>query len=152
MEIHRATAQDAPGLARLRCDFFRAMEPDSDADYPMFYRQLLDYLPAALERESLLAVVAAENGEIVGTAFLTPQERPLKPGSPGTAIGYVTNMYTLPAHRRKGAGRAMLESLIALARQRGLAELDLTATEDGLPLYQAAGFAADKNPFMRLRL
>ncbi|MEU4694081.1 GNAT family N-acetyltransferase [Actinoplanes sp. NPDC023714] len=55
----------------------------------------------------------------------------------GTAVG-VYWLATLPEHRSKGAGRAVLTTALAAAPDR---HFTLIATEAGLPLYESAGFA-----------
>jgi putative acetyltransferase len=61
--------------------------------------------------------------------------------------GEVKSMHTAAAARGRGAGRAMLAHLIAVARQRGYAQLSLEtgsmpAFEPARALYASAGFAA----------
>ncbi len=54
--------------------------------------------------------------------------------------GYVTNMYTLPAYRRRGLARQLLEQLIAHAWAVGIKRLFLEASREGLTLYEEFGF------------
>jgi ribosomal protein S18 acetylase RimI-like enzyme len=70
------------------------------------------------------------NGGAISTVTLTPQ---------GSACGIWT-MATAPAHRRQGAGRALLSSLIESYRRRGVARFFLFASPDGEPLYELLGF------------
>lgn len=74
-------------------------------------------------------VVALAGGEVVGTALCSP-------------FGDVAamNMIIVDARMRgRGLGRALMEQVIAFG---GARELRLTATADGLPLYEKLGFAA----------
>lgn len=50
------------------------------------------------------------------------------------------NVYTLPGYRHRGLARRGMEMLIDEARHRGLSSLELSATEQGRPLYEALGF------------
>ena len=43
-------------------------------------------------------------------------------------------------YRRKGISRRMVEMLIEEAKEKGVTEISLDATEMGRPLYEAIGF------------
>ncbi|MDD9720732.1 GNAT family N-acetyltransferase [Sulfitobacter sp. PR48] len=74
-------------------------------------------------------VVALRDGKVVGTALCS-------------AFGDVAtmNMIIVDAQMRgRGLGRSLMEQVIAIG---GARELRLTATADGLPLYEKMGFVA----------
>lgn len=54
--------------------------------------------------------------------------------------GKIGRMAVLPEWRGSGVGRAMLETLIALARTQGLSEVSLSAQTHAIPFYEQAGF------------
>lgn len=63
----------------------------------------------------------------------------------GSGVGYgelgvVGNMIVAEAHRRRGIGRAVLDTVVADLRDRGVRRLELYATTDGRRLYERAGF------------
>ena len=57
------------------------------------------------------------------------------------ALGVVGNMIVDPAHRRRGIGAAILEGVVDFLAQRGCTRLELSATDEGRPLYAKHGFA-----------
>ncbi len=60
-------------------------------------------------------------------------------------VAEVKRMYTLPSHRGRGLGRAILARIEALAREEGFARLVLETGsnfEAALHVYDGAGFAA----------
>jgi GNAT superfamily N-acetyltransferase len=57
----------------------------------------------------------------------------------GNTVG-IWSMGTVPEQQRRGAGRALLEGVIARHRQMGAATFYLLATEAGKPLYRSIGF------------
>jgi putative acetyltransferase len=62
----------------------------------------------------------------------------------GAGIGEVKRMFTLPAHRGRGVGRAILARIEQLARAEGLARLVLETGsnfEAACRIYERAGFA-----------
>ena len=56
-------------------------------------------------------------------------------------LGVVGNMIVDPGHRRRGIGAAILESVVDFLDERGCTRLELSATDEGRPLYARHGFA-----------
>jgi predicted GNAT family N-acyltransferase len=54
--------------------------------------------------------------------------------------GRIGRMAVLPEWRGRGVGRAMLETLIALSREQGLAHVSLSAQTHAIPFYAKSGF------------
>jgi len=106
----------------------RAAEPAS-----FWLRRIAD--PSGLSA----AFGAFESNELVGAVALEFSAKP-KTKHKGLVIG----MYTAPAARGKGVGRALIESVVAHARAKdGLLLLTLTVTEGNEPavnLYRGVGF------------
>ena len=73
----------------------------------------------------------------------------LKPGMELT--GTVLNVYTRPACRRRGYGRAVMKALLAEAQAMELCSVELKATEDGVPLYKAVGFEDDSSEYRLMK-
>jgi predicted GNAT family N-acyltransferase len=89
-------------------------------------------VPEALEWDGLdenaVHVLASDDANRpIGCARLLPQ-------------GKIGRMAVLPEWRGSGVGRTMLETLIALARARGLPEVSLSAQTHAIPFYEQAGF------------
>jgi GNAT superfamily N-acetyltransferase len=87
-----------------------------------------------------LAWVADDASTVVAATGLTVLDRRPYPGNLTGLDGYVTNMFTLPAYRRRGLARQLLEYLIAHARQVGIKRLFLESSREGQPLYEEFGF------------
>jgi ribosomal protein S18 acetylase RimI-like enzyme len=61
----------------------------------------------------------------------------------GALDAYLEELYVVPKHRGRGLGRALLESAMEHARERGAAHIDLGTSEDDIAaraLYESAGF------------
>lgn len=54
--------------------------------------------------------------------------------------GELQSMYGTSAHRGRGIGTALLESLTAAADARGVSRVTVAANDKALPLYVEAGF------------
>jgi len=86
---------------------------------------------AVLEPPHARCVVAVDEGDrVVGMGS----------GISYGALGFVGNMIVDEAHRRRGIGAAILESVIDFLAKRGAVRLELYATVDGRPLYARYGF------------
>lgn len=80
-------------------------------------------------------------GEAVACGTLALFVRPPYPGNLAGREGYVLNMYTLPAWRRRGMANALLVAIKAYAREQQLGRLWLHASDEGRSLYERFGFA-----------
>ncbi len=81
-----------------------------------------------------------DNGEIVATAAILFHEYPPTFTNRPEIRGYVTNMYTAPAYRKKGIATELLDKLKEEAKKRGAAKMWLGASEMGRPVYEKYGF------------
>ena len=52
------------------------------------------------------------------------------------------NVYTHEDYRRRGVARRLVEMLMEEAKDRGVTEISLDATDSGRPLYESLGFKA----------
>jgi GNAT superfamily N-acetyltransferase len=156
VEVRRATPADAAELVRLRGILFAAKqghEPDDDA-WQHEARKILERRLAE-GRPTLVAFVVDQPdtpGRLAACAVGTVEERLGGPGNPSGLAGYIFNVATDPAHRRRGYSRRCVASLLGWYREHGIATVDLRATPPAEPLYQSLGFARTADPAMRLRL
>lgn len=130
-EIRRAGAGDAANVARLLHDF------NSEYDEPT------PAIPALTER---LGELLGENEITVLLAGDPPTGFALFRLRPSlwakAADTYLEELYVIPEQRRKGIGRALLETSIEAARQAGANHFELTTGEDDTEaraLYESRG-------------
>jgi ribosomal protein S18 acetylase RimI-like enzyme len=124
MKIRRATEADTEVMRRLWDEF--TVEA-TFAPYPGN-----PFEPALLTDH--VALVAEEVGEPVGTVYANLT-------SPH--FGFVFGLYTRPAARRRGVGRALMRAIGAVLREEGrqyvLLNVD-TPNEDARAFYERLGF------------
>ena len=91
------------------------------------------HVPPELEMDEndphCIHALAYEDGTPVGTARLLPD-------------GHIGRMAVLKLWRRRGVGAALLRALVQAARERGDAEVLLSAQVHALSFYRAHGFAS----------
>jgi ribosomal protein S18 acetylase RimI-like enzyme len=152
IETRRAGADDAAELMRLRSVMMDAVRPGGpgpgswvDAGVPVVQRLLGD-------TDTVAAFVVDKPGTpglaacVVG---LIDQRLP-GPNDPTGLRGYVLNVATDPAYRRRGFSRACMTALLEWYAQRGIGAVDLRASAEGEPLYASLGFTRNRDPGMRL--
>jgi len=93
-----------------------------------------------LGTEDFVAYVVEDEGRVVSGGAGWLEEHLPSPYQLDARRGHIASMSTDPAHRRKGYGREVFEALMAWFTERGIARVDLRATPDGQPLYEAFGF------------
>ncbi|MEU4622272.1 GNAT family N-acetyltransferase [Actinoplanes sp. NPDC023801] len=154
MKIRQAVVADADELVRLRAimlGHFSTANWNDDWREPArasLARRLADPRPT-------LAAFVAEHPDgpgLVSCAVGLIEERLGNPFNPDGRVGYVFNVSTDPAMRRRGYSRACMEALLQWFRDQGVRAADLTASPDGEPLYASLGFTRKSDPAMRLRL
>ncbi|MEU2287595.1 GNAT family N-acetyltransferase [Streptomyces sp. NPDC013178] len=119
--------ESLPGLRR------RLAEPDGD-----FGAFVVDHP----ERPGALAAL------VVGTV----EYRIGRAGNPHGTVGFVFSVATDPDARRRGYARACMDALLAWFRERGVRQVQLTASADAEPLYVSLGFKPKPDPLLELLL
>jgi len=130
-EIRRAQASDAADIARLLHDF------NAEYDDPTLGVPALTQRVAELLANDEITVLLAGDPPL-GLALLRT-----RPSLWSTATDvYLEELYVVPAHRRQGIGRALLNTAIETARQSGADHFELTTGEtdtQARALYESTG-------------
>jgi GNAT superfamily N-acetyltransferase len=152
-EARRAAEADTTELIRLRAVMLHAV--DGEAPEPGPWQQtgqelLRSWLadPAA----PFAAFVVGDPdrpGRLASCAVGAIDERLPTPRHPTGRVGYVYNVGTDPAHRRRGYSRACMGALLDWFDGQGVTRVELKASADGEPLYAAFGFTRIAEPVMR---
>lgn len=137
----RAGLEDLELLVRTRIEVLRAANglPDT-ADMSDVEEQSRGYYRAALESGEHVAYLVFDGGELAGAGGVSFYRLLPTYHNPSGENGYIMNMYTRPACRRRGIAYKTLDLLVAAARERGVSRITLEATRMGRPLYEKYGF------------
>ena len=145
--IRPATLGDADVLVHHRVAMFSDMGVPLDAAVVAadYRRWLAALMPAGTYRAW---VVESDAGDIVAGGGITILLWPPGPSYPGGRLAFVYNLYAEPAHRRRGLGRLVMETIHAWCRADGISSAALNASRDGQPLYEAMGYRVTASPMM----
>lgn len=147
--VRRATRADLPVLARLRRDF--TLE-DGPIAAP---REDFDDAFAAIVGDGLRAGrwtvwLAEVDGEVVSHAFVGLVDKIPRPALGARWLGYLTNVYTVPAFRGSGIGGRVLEATKSWAAENDVELLVVWPSEESASWYERHGFRASQQPLVWL--
>ena len=147
--VRPAGLPDLDVLVRHRIRMFTDMGVPLDAE--VLNRAFGAWLAEMMPREVYRAwLVDTADGETVSGGGVTVLPWPPGPRYIGDRLAFVYNLYTEPAHRRRGLGRLVMDTIHAWCREHEISSIALNASQDGLPLYTSMGFAVTASPMMFL--
>ena len=151
--IGQATVADIDELIELRLAYLTDDFGELDGEQVLQLREVLPgYFQWHLQRDLLAFVARDDEGCMVSCAWLLLVEKPPSPRFPRGRTGTLFNVYTEPAHRRRGLARQVMTVLLDASREMGLDVIELHATDDGYPLYRSLGFEDDSSTHVAMRL
>lgn len=94
-----------------------------------------------ISAETLEAVWAINcEGTVMGCGDVCYQSELPSPDNVSGKNAYLMNIYVLPAFRRNGVGEAIVNTLVAKAKERKCGKIYLETTDCGQHLYRRCGF------------
>ena len=123
-----------PGdMTALRHVFRRSsLSNDGDRANLLAHPEVLELSEEAVRQGRTRAAVA--DGGIAGFATWREAGRIIE----------IEDLFVAPERMGRGIGRALVLDLIAIARDRGVRRVEVTANQHALGFYQKAGFAVDR--------
>jgi GNAT superfamily N-acetyltransferase len=148
--IRRATADDIAALVHLRRLMFEWMGFSDPAQLDASDEACRRYFEAVVPSGEYLGWLAVtKEGQAVAAGGLVVDTHAPHPDNPSGKVGYILNISTEPAYRRRGLARRILQAIMDYANAQGIMRLELQASEMGRPLYESVGFVPV--PVMRLK-
>jgi len=149
--IRPATLDDVDTLVHHRIAMFTEMGTSIDADSvaKAFGDWVARLLPAGTYRGW---VVAVPSGDIVAGGGMTILPWPPGPWYVGGRMAFVYNVYTEPAHRRRGLARMIMHAIHAWCRHQGIGVAGLNASSQAQRLYESMGYQQMPAPMMMVSL
>jgi GNAT superfamily N-acetyltransferase len=149
-EIRKALVADIPEIARQRRLLLQLADGASDEALDDMVPRMEGYLATAMPAGYFHAWLAEKDGAVVGGAAVVVHVHPPSTKEPMTRRAHILNVFIYPEHRRRGAGRRLMETAIEWCRAEGFRFADLHATDEGRPLYESLGFRPTNHMRMRL--
>ena len=140
-EYKKATIEDIDELVRTRIIVLRAANKlADDVDMTKVEQQSYEYYKRTLETGEHITYLVYDNGTFIGAGGVSfYQVMPTYHNLTGKKA-YIMNMYTAPEYRRQGIAIHTLDLLVRNAREQGVTQIALEATEMGRSLYEKYGF------------
>jgi ribosomal protein S18 acetylase RimI-like enzyme len=146
MTVRPATVSDAPSIAHINVQTWRVayggLMPDAVLDALNVERSTVGWQEWLTQKQGQV-FVAEDGGSIVGFCDLIPsRDKDVNPA----AVAEIAEIYVLPEHWRKGAGRTLCRSALAEAGRRGYHSLTLWVLASNVAarhFYEAMGFRLD---------
>jgi GNAT superfamily N-acetyltransferase len=150
IKVRQATLADLADLVRLRRLMFESMgfapEQLAPAD-----EAVADYFTQAIPAGQFYGWLAlTDEGVAVGSGGVVVDQHPPGPNNLSGRVGYIMNLSTVPAYRRQGIARRIMQTMLAWLTGQDIQLAALHATDVGRPLYQELGFQPSNE--MRLKL
>lgn len=140
IRYRKAGAEDVEVLSRMRVDMLSADNGLSEALQSALYQQTKDYFLSGLKNQTFSSYVAEADGVMIAMGGICYFDLPPTEFCLTGKTAYVSNMYTLPAHRKKGIASKIVKLLMEEAESKDVERVLLKPTIQGKPLYQEYGF------------
>ena len=150
--IYRKTTKaDMKILVKLRLEMLREVNGLS-GEYE-YDENFISESRRYFESGEQTTVIASDGETLVGCASLSYTWIMPTFSHPTGNRAHLMNVYTRADYRRRGISKKMVEILIDEAKENGVTEISLDATEIGRPLYEVLGFqASDSCMVMELNM
>ena len=140
-EYKKATISDIDELVRTRIIVLRtANKLSNDVDMSLVEKESYEYYKSALETGEHIAYLVYDNETFIGASGVSFYQVMPTYHNPTGKKAYIMNMYTAPEYRRQGIAFQTLDLLVKDAKEQGVLQIALEATDMGRPLYERYGF------------
>jgi GNAT superfamily N-acetyltransferase len=149
--IREASIDDTPEILRMRRGMYEDMGYADISALDGMISVSSAYLAKHLEDGSFRAWLACSGEHVVagGAVIISPWLA--HPYDLECRRATILNVYTDRAYRRRGIGRALMQTMIDWCRSEGFARVTLHASDDGRHLYESLGFEASNEMSLDLR-
>ena len=151
MNVENAVVDDIDALVQLRLVYLKEDRGSlSDRETAVIRKLLPDYFREHLGRD-LIVYIIREERIIISVAFLLIVEKPMSPAFLNGMSGTVLNVYTAPSYRRKGCARKIMQTMLAEAKEKDIAVIEIKSTDAGRDLYRSVGFSDDHSGYHMMK-
>jgi GNAT superfamily N-acetyltransferase len=149
--IREASIDDIPEILRMRRGMYEDMGYDDAPSLEGMVSVSSGYLKKHLADGSFRAWLACDQERVVAGGALIISPWLAHPYDLECRRATILNVYTDREYRRRGIGRAVMQTMIDWCRNEGFARVTLHASDDGRHLYESLGFEASNEMSLKLR-
>lgn len=139
--LRTSTLADLETHVAHRVAMFRDMEMGSEDALKRMADAFRHLLRGWLVTGQCRGLVLEDQGRVVSSVLMLMRESLPSPVTPLSVRGYLFNVYTEPAYRRRGLAARLTDAALELARELGIEIMELHASLEAEGLYQRMGFA-----------
>jgi GNAT superfamily N-acetyltransferase len=136
--VRRATAVDAPALARLRWRWRTEERGEVGLDREAFVDYFTDWIMDHIGTH--VPFVVELDGRLAGMAWLALTDRVPGPAHMDRRTGDIQSVYIVPELRNRGIGAQLLDVVFQHARDRELVFVTVHSAPDAIRFYRRWGF------------
>lgn len=140
--IRLATLGDSEVITEHRKQMFLDMGKPQDTRMLEMLAAFRPWVEQALQSGEYMGWLITAGESVVASLGLMFTNAAPRLQDVGTVRGYIFNVYTQPAHRRRGLAGQMVSAALEECRARDIGLVALHASEDGRSLYESLGFKA----------
>lgn len=149
MDVRRATADDAAGLAALRWEFRSTHRGEPNESREAFLARCTEWMRDRLsERSAWTAWVAEADEQTIGQVWVQLFEKMPNPTGERERHAYVSNLY-VRSSARGGVGTALLDACLAWLAAQDVDSILLWPSPLSRSLYERHGFVSSNDVLVR---
>jgi GNAT superfamily N-acetyltransferase len=148
--IRRAFAADAPLLAEHRARVWTEVGGWREDELAPVLPAWTSFIREGIAAGEVAGWIAEETGTVLGSGSLLVHHVLARPNHDGNREGRIHGVFVAPAARRRGIARAIVQEIIAYARECGFIRLTLHPSDEARSLYASLGFVALDEMGLRL--
>jgi GNAT superfamily N-acetyltransferase len=148
--IREARSEEVASTAELRHAMILELDDtDIDVAHPAWRERHVAFYAPRIDDDRAAILLAEADGERIAMAAVYAVENH-RSEIFGQHSAYVSNVYVVPAHRRRGVATALMRRANQWARERGCGVIRLRSSAGGRRLYEALGFGPTSEMELRL--
>ena len=148
--LREATAADLDAVMRHRRSMFADMRSGDASELDAMEAASRPLFARALADGTYRGWLAEDGGRVVAGGGIIMLPYHSSPRDPKPRRAWIVNMYTEPAHRRRGLARRLMDEMIRWCRGQRMTAVYLHASDEGRALYESLGFTPTNEMSLRL--
>lgn len=141
--LRRAELKDVPVMALYRVQMFQDMSVLVEKERNQLLEASMLWLKEQVGEQNYAGWLVQHDGKVVASGGIHLRQTGPVPGCPRMGLGgHIMNIYTEPAHRRRGLARLIVNTILQWCSENHVDHITLTASKEGRPLYESLGFVS----------